>query len=98
MEKMESDFTKNRRMELKIHRNIAIAEIIIYIAAILLLFGYGGRLEELSSVRVPLLSFDGIVKICAIICFLILVGIVSIPGLLIVGRDILAYYEYRKSF
>ena len=98
MEEMESEFTKNRRMELKIHRNITIAEIIIYIVAVLMLFGYGGRLEELSSMRVPLVSFDGIVKIVAIICFMILVGIVSIPGLLIVGRDILAYYENRKSF
>lgn len=80
---MESDFTKMRKKRMKMQRNVVIAEIIVYIAAVVMLFGYGGRLAELSTMIVPTISIDGIIKIISIFCFLILAAIVFIPGPLV---------------
>ncbi len=93
----EDDFTKTQKKRMKTQRNVVIAEIIIYAAAILIMFGYGGRLAELSGMGVSLISIYGVLKIGSIICLLILVAVVFIIGPIRMAVDIYVYYECRKS-
>ncbi len=93
---MESEFQKIRKEKIENQKNIALLETIIYIVAVFILFGLGGKIADLATRQVSLISIDGIIKIVAMICFLILVAIIFIPGPIIVLRDIAAYF-YNKD-
>jgi len=95
---MESDFTKKRKKEMRIAGNVLIVVMMVYVAAVIILFGYGGRLAELSSAEVSLISFDGIVKIVSIVCMLILVGTAFFPGILCLMLTISNYLDSRQSY
>lgn len=92
---MESEFQKIRKEKIKNQKNIALLEIIIYIVTVFILFGLGGKIADLASRQVPLISIDGIIKMVSIICFVTLVAIVFIPGPLIVLRGIVTYFEIK---
>jgi hypothetical protein len=96
--KMESEFTQKRKKEMRTAGNILIVVMIVYVAAVIITFGYGGRLAELSSAEVSLISFDGIVKIVSIVCMLILVGTVFFPGILYLMLTIGTYLDLGKSY
>jgi hypothetical protein len=96
--KMESDFTKKRKKEMRMGENILTVVMMVYVAAVIILFVYGGRLTELLSAEVSLISFDGIVKIVSIICMLILVGIAFFPGMLYLMLAVWAYLDIKKSY
>ncbi len=93
---MESEFQKIREDKIKNQRNIALLETTIYMTAIFILFGLGGKIADISTRQVSLLSIDGITKIFAMICLLILVAIIFVPGPIIVIRDIDAYFKNRR--
>lgn len=61
--------------------------------AVLILFGLGGKIADVATGQVPLISVDGIIKIFAIICMVIISGFVFILGPLIVPVEINKYYE-----
>lgn len=92
---MESEFQKIRKEKIKNQKNIALLETIIYIVAVFILFGLGGKIVDLATRQVSLISIDGIIKIVAMICFLILLAIIFIPGPIIVLRDIAAYFKNK---
>ena len=92
---MESEFQKIRKEKIKNQKNIALWESIIYIGAVFILFGLGGKIVDLSTKQIPLISMDGIIKMVAMICFLILVAIVFIPGPVIVLKDIDVYFRIK---
>lgn len=93
---METEFQKIRKDQIKNHKNTMLLEVVIYIVAVFVLFGLGGKIADLATSQVPLISIDGIIKMVAMICFLILVAIIFIPGPIIVLRDIAAYF-YNKN-
>ena len=93
---METEFQKMRKEEIKNHKNIMSLEIVIYIVAVFILFGLGGKIADLATRQVPLISIDGIIKMVAMICGLILIAIIFVPGPIIVLRDIVAYF-YNKD-
>ena len=92
---MESEFQKIRKEKIKNQKNIVLLEIIIYIVAVFILFGLGGKIADLATMQVPLISIDGIIKMLAMICGLILVAIVFVPGPIIVLSDIDKYFEIK---
>lgn len=93
---MESEFQKIRKEKIKDQKNIMSLEIIIYIVAVFILFGLGGEIADLATSQVPLISIDGIIKMVMMICFLILVAIVFIPGPVIILKDIDAYFRIKN--
>ena len=93
---VKSEFQKNRRIEIKMHWNIVVLEIAIYVTTILMFFWFGGRIEKLSTAQVSLVSIDGVIKLVAIICSLILVAIIFIPGPIYLMIDLWGYFEDRK--
>lgn len=92
---MESEFQKIRKEKIKNQKNVTSLEVMIYIVAIFILFGLGGKISDLATSQVPLISIDGIIKMVAMICFLMLMAIVFIPGPVIVLRDIAAYFKNK---
>ena len=92
---MESEFQKIREEKIKKQRNISLLEIITYMVAVFILFGLGGKITDLATGQVPLISVDGIVKMIAIICLLTLTAIIFIPGPVIVLADINKYFEIK---
>lgn len=92
---MTSEFQKIKKEKIKIQKNVAILEIIIYISAIFIFFGLGGKIASLSTAQVPLISIDGIIKIVAIICLVVLVAIIFVPGPVIILSDIKTYFEIK---
>jgi hypothetical protein len=96
--KMEDDFTKKRKKEIKECRNEVFLESIIYIVAVVLIFVHGGMVAELAATSVPKISWhDNIVKIFSFVYFLFLTAIVFIPGPLILITDIRKYFILRNS-
>ena len=93
----DSEFQKIRKETIKDHKYITSLEIIIYIVAVFILFGLGGKIADLAEGQVPLISIDGIIKMAAIICMLILVAIIFIPGPVIVMSDIGIYFKYKDQ-
>lgn len=93
---MVSDFVARRSSIIKMQRNTVIIYIVAYVAAAIILFGYGGKLSELATAQVALISLDGIIKMTSIIFSMILVAIIFFPGLLILALEIWAYFELRK--
>lgn len=93
---METEFQKIRKEKIKNQKNIMSLEIVIYIVAVFILFGLGGKIADLATRQVSLISIDGMIKMLAMICFLMLVAIIFIPGPIIVLRDIAAYF-YNKD-
>jgi hypothetical protein len=96
--KMETDFVKKRKKEMRIAGNILIVVMMVYVTAVIILFEYGGRLAELSSAEVSLISFGGIVKIVSIICMLILVGTAFFPGILYLVLTVGTYLDLKESY
>lgn len=95
---MEDDFTKKRKEEIKENRNELIVEIIIYAAAVVLMFVHGGRLAELITMKIPTMSlYDTIVKITSFLYFLFLTAIIFIPGPLYLINDVRVYFMLRNS-
>lgn len=92
---MESEFQKIRKETIKNQKNIVLLEVIIYIVVVFILFGLGGKIADLATSQVPLISIDGIIKMVMMICFLILVAIIFIPGPIMVLRDIAAYFKIK---
>ncbi len=92
---MESDFQRIRKEKIQYQKNIVSLEIIIYIVAVFMLFGLGGKISDLAIKEVPLISIGGIIKIVAIISFLILLAIIFVPGPIIVLRDIAAFFKNK---
>ncbi len=92
---MESEFEKMRKEQIKVHKNIMSLEIIIYIVTVFIMFGLGGKIADLATMRIPLMSIDGIIKIVAMICLFIIVAIVFILGPIIVLRDIATYFKNK---
>lgn len=72
-------------------------EIMIYVTVIIILFGYGGRMAEFSTMRIPMNSFGDIAKICSIVYFLLLTAI-FIQEQLFLMQNIRIYWVDRKSF
>jgi len=93
---MESEFQKIRKEEIKYHRNITLLEIVIYVIAAFILFGLGGKITDLATRQVQLISIDGIIKILAMLSSLIFIAIVFVPGPIVVIRDIATYF-YNKD-
>ena len=89
------EFQKIRNTNIRRQRNIAVLGILIYISAILVLFGFGGNIAKLATGQVPLISEDGIVKITAIICFLMLVAIIFVPGPVILISETSYYFHIK---
>ena len=77
---MEIRYYRTGNENIKWERNLLILEILLYISMILVLFGLGGDISKLATERVPLISADGIVKIAAMICMLILISIIFFLG------------------
>ncbi len=94
---MEDEFLKLKKDRVLTARNIVTIETMIYVTVFLTTFGYGGRLEELYTTIVPLISIDGLIKMSTIVFFLILAGVAIMPGSLILTGDISTYIERRKS-
>lgn len=92
---MESEFQKIRKEKIENQKNIALLDTVIYIVAVFILFGLGGKIADMATRQVSLISIDGIIKIVAMICFLILLAIIFIPGPIIVLRDIVAYFKNK---
>jgi len=92
---MESEFQKIRKEKIKKQKNKVLLEVIIYVIAVFILFGLGGKLNDLATGLVPLISIDGIIKMIAIVCFLILVAIIFIPGPIIILADINEYFKIK---
>jgi hypothetical protein len=93
---MESEFQKIRKEKIENQKNIVLSEVMIYIVAVFILFGLGGKIADIATRQVPLISIDGIIKMIGMISFLILVAIIFIPGPIMVLRDIAAYF-YNKD-
>jgi hypothetical protein len=95
---MESDFTKKRKKEIKECRNELIIEIMIYAAAVVLMFMHGGRLAELITMKTStVMLYDTVVKIYSFLYFLFLTAIIFIPGPLYLINDIRMYLVLRNS-
>ena len=95
---MESDFAIKRKKEIKESRNELIIEIMIYAVAVVMMFVHGGRLAELSTMKVPTMSWhDTVVKITSFLYFLFLTAIIFIPGPLYLINDIRIYLVLRNS-
>ena len=77
---MEIRYQRTGNENIKRERNLLILDVLVYISAILVLFGFGGNIAELTTEQVSLISVDGIVKIVAIIFMVMLVGVVFILG------------------
>lgn len=92
---MELTFEERRQKNIRNQKYIASIEIAAYMIAVIILFRFGGYVANLAMAEVSLMSVDGIIKMAAILCMLILIGIVVFPGTLIVGRDILCYYDIK---
>ena len=92
---MELTFNERRKLMIRQQKYLASFEVAVYVAAIIILFRFGGYIAYLSTMEVPLISIDGIIKMTAIIFMLILTGILFLPGMLIVGRDVLCYFYIR---
>ena len=78
-------------------RNMAIAWIIVYFAAVVILMVFGNGIAERATENVPLLSLEGFFKIDAMLLFLMLTAIVFIPGPLYVIDAIGQYARHRTS-
>lgn len=71
---MEIRYQRTGNENIKWERNLLILEILVYISAILVLFGLGGYISKLATEPVvQLISADGVVKIAAIISMLIII-------------------------
>ena len=92
---MESEFQKIKKDKIKIQKNIALLAVIIYIIAVFILFGLGGKLADLATSHISLISVAGIIKMAAIIFSVILVAIVFIPGPIIVLSEINEYFGLK---
>ncbi len=92
---MELTFEERRQKNIRTQKYIASIEVVIYGVALFILFRFGGYVAYLATMEVPLISIDGVIKMTAIIFMLILTGILFLPGMLIVGRDILCYFHIR---
>ncbi len=92
---MELTFNERRQQMIRTQKYIVSIEILIYVVAIIILFKFGRYIEYYATMEVPLISIDGIIKMTAIICMLILTGILFLPGMLIVGRDISYYFHIK---
>ena len=77
---MEIRYHRTGNENIKRERDILILEILLYISLVLVLFGLGGDISKLATEHVQLISVDGIVKIAAMICMLILIGIIFFLG------------------
>lgn len=80
---MEGDFTKTRRKQIK-DQNILIVEIMMYVAAIIKLFGYGGKMADFSTMEVSMMSFGG--------------TLIFAPGPLFLMQDIRIYWKDGNPF
>lgn len=95
---MEDDFTKKRKEEIKEHRNELIIEIIIYVAAVVMMFVNGGGLAELITMKIHTMSlFYTVVKITSFLYFLLLTAIIFVPGPLYLINDVRVYFALRNS-
>lgn len=92
---MELTFNEHRKQMIKEQKNVALFEVIVYGVAFIILFRFGGYLEYLITMEVPLMSIDGIIKMIAILFMLLLTAILFLPGLLIVMRDVACYFHIR---
>ena len=77
---MEYRYNRTGNENIKRERNILILEILVYISMVLVLFGSGGDISKLATEQVQLISAEGIIKIAAMICMLILISIIFFLG------------------
>jgi hypothetical protein len=75
---------------------MAIGWIVIYIAAVVMLFVSGGGIAEQATVNVPLLSSEGFFKINAILFMLTLTAMVFVPGPIFVIDAIADYVQHKQ--
>jgi hypothetical protein len=78
-------------------RNMMIAWIAVYVAAVVMLFVSGGGIAEYATANVPILSYEGFIKIDSMLFFLALTATVFIPGPLFVIDSITEYVRRRTS-
>ena len=94
---MEDEFQKNKKIAKIKRRNSVVLGTTIYILAVIVFFGLGRKLDELATAQIPLVSVDGVVKIIAIVCILIVIAIIFIPGPIVLMTTLSDYIEMRDS-